>query len=216
MEDVTCTDPELRTLNERCRTYQGTAKISISQITVLPSVSQHISEKNVKRLCGIFEKEGCRRLDSDNYISAVVSTQHLHDALQVAGATAADLLSNQPSHFPHLHFPTGSIKCLHGQHRLKAGEQFLPSIDQWWTVDLYLDGKTDLSHSVPCKSPFNSPKASVRISKPALLTNIATKEFQAMAKFTSKSVNIEIKQMSTSRVDGCRGCQITKQGGFAD
>ncbi|OQD76719.1 hypothetical protein PENANT_c125G11294 [Penicillium antarcticum] len=48
-------------------------------------------------------------------------------------------MTDQPSRYPHLHFSTGSIQCLHGQHRLKAGEHYLPSIDQWWTVDLYLD-----------------------------------------------------------------------------
>jgi hypothetical protein len=64
------------------------------------------------------------------------------------------LLTDQPSRFPHLHFFTGSIKCLHGQHRLKAAEHFLPSIDQWWTVDLYLDGKPEISHILRTKTLF--------------------------------------------------------------
>ncbi|KAJ5640278.1 uncharacterized protein N7484_008140 [Penicillium longicatenatum] len=139
MNNFMYTDPELQVLTERCRKYQGTAKININQITSHPSVSRHISEKNVGRLCEIFDKEGCRRLDVHNHVSAVVSIQHLHEALQAAGINTADLLTDQPSRFPHLHFSAGAIKCLHGQHRLKAGELFLPSIDQWWTVDLYLD-----------------------------------------------------------------------------
>ncbi|KAJ6027955.1 hypothetical protein N7540_003531 [Penicillium herquei] len=139
MNDFGDTDPELQVLTERCRKYQGTAKININQITSHPSVSRHISEKNVERLCEIFDKEGCRRLDVHNHVSAVVSIQYLHEALQAAGINTAHLLTDQPSRFPHLHFSAGAIKCLHGQHRLKAGELFLPSIDQWWTVDLYLD-----------------------------------------------------------------------------
>ncbi|KAJ5766653.1 uncharacterized protein N7511_004269 [Penicillium nucicola] len=139
MDESMHTDPELQVLTERCRTYQGTAKINISQITPHPSISQHMNTKNVERLCEIFDKEGCRRLDIYNHVSAVVSRQHLHEALQAGRVNAADMMTDQPSQYPRLHFSTGSIQCLHGQHRLKAGEHYLPSIDQWWTVDLYLD-----------------------------------------------------------------------------
>ena len=135
-----CTNPELQILAERCQKYQGTAKININRMISHPSVSQHINAKNVERLCEVFDKEGCRRLDIYNHVSAVVSRQHLHEALQAARVSTADLLTDQPSRYPHLHFSTGSVKCLHGQHRLKAGAQYLPLVDQWWTVDLYLDG----------------------------------------------------------------------------
>ncbi|KAJ5152435.1 hypothetical protein N7492_009715 [Penicillium capsulatum] len=107
MDEPIYTDPELQILTERCRKYQGTAKININQIVPHPAVLQHIDPKNVERLS--------------------------------AGVNTTDLLTDQPSRFPHLHFSIGSIKCLHGQHRLKAGEHYLPSVDQWWTVDLYLD-----------------------------------------------------------------------------
>jgi hypothetical protein len=40
--------------------------------------------------------------------------------------------------------------------------------------------------------------------------------FQAMAKFTQRFANMEIKQIHTSKIDGWRGCQTTKQGDFAD
>ncbi|KAF4768880.1 hypothetical protein HAV15_008832 [Penicillium sp. str.  len=139
MDESIYTDPELQILTERCRTYQGTAKVNISQITPHPSISQHMNTKNVERLCEVFDKEGCRRLDIYNHVSAVVSREHLHEALQAGRVNAADMMTDQPSRCPHLHFSTGSIQCLHGQHRLKAGEHYLPSIDQWWTVDLYLD-----------------------------------------------------------------------------
>ncbi|KAJ6018994.1 hypothetical protein N7522_001061 [Penicillium canescens] len=139
MDEPMYTDPELQILTERRRTYQGTARVNISQITPHPSVSQHMNTKNVERLCQIFDKEGCRRLDIYNHVSAVVSRQHLHEALQAGRVNAADLMTDQPSRYPHLHFSTGSIQCLHGQHRLKAGEHCLPLIDQWWTVDLYLE-----------------------------------------------------------------------------
>ncbi|KAJ5249524.1 hypothetical protein N7524_011840 [Penicillium chrysogenum] len=165
MDESMHTDPELQVLTERCRTYQGTAKVNISQITPHPSISQHMNAKNVERLCEIFDKEGCRRLDIYNHVSAVVSRQHLHEALQAGRVNAADMMTDQPSRYPRLHFSTGSIQCLHGQHRLKAGEQYLPSIDQWWTVDLYLD---------------------VPIFKQALSMNIPTREFQAMNRWLAR------------------------------
>lgn len=146
------TDPEQQILTERCLKYQGSAKININQMVPHPAVSQHIDTKNVERLREIFDKEGCRRLDIYNHVSAVVSRQHLREALQAAGVNTTDLLTDQPSRFPHLHFSIASIKCLHGQHRLKAAEHYLPSFDQWWTVDLYLDGKHE-SHILPAQSP---------------------------------------------------------------
>ena len=79
------TEDELRLTTERSRKYQGTAKINIGQIALHPSVSQHLDQKNVERLCEIFDKEGCRRLNAYNHVSAVVSRQHLHDALRGGG-----------------------------------------------------------------------------------------------------------------------------------
>lgn len=139
------TEDELRLTTERSRKYQGTAKINISQIAFHPSFSQHLDQKNVERLCEIFDKEGCRRLDVYNHASAVVSRQHLHDALRAARISADEMMTNQPNRYPHLQFPTGQVECLHGQHRLKAGEEHLSPIDQWWTVDLYLDGKLSIT-----------------------------------------------------------------------
>lgn len=141
MDETIYANPEGQLEIERCQKYQGTAKININEMAPYPSVSQYINTKNVERLCEIFDKEGCRRLDLYNYVSAIVSRQHLHDALQAAGVTLAELQTNQRNGYPHLHFSVGSIRFLHGQHRLKAAEHYLLSIDQWWTVDMYLDGK---------------------------------------------------------------------------
>ncbi|KAJ5462474.1 hypothetical protein N7530_010679 [Penicillium desertorum] len=73
MDESIHTDPKLQVLIERYRTYQGTAKINISQITPHPSISQYINIKNIERLYKIFDKEGYRRLDIYNHISAIIS-----------------------------------------------------------------------------------------------------------------------------------------------
>lgn len=149
MDESMYTDNELRLITERSRKYQGTAKINISQIAPHPSVFHHLDANNVERLCEIFDKEGCRRLDVCNHVTAVVSRRHLLDALRAARVIEADMTTNQPNRYPHLQFSAGQVKCLHGQHRLKAGEEYLSTIDQWWVVDLYLDGKLKTPRSLP-------------------------------------------------------------------
>ncbi|KAJ5737432.1 uncharacterized protein N7483_002557 [Penicillium malachiteum] len=138
MANFTTTDDEQQLAAERHRKFWGTAKIAIRQIIPHPSISQRLDQRNVQRLCEIFEKEGCRRLAAYNHVTAVVSKHHLDDALQAARVGPADTTDN-PHPYPQLHFARGQVQCLHGQHRLRAAEVHLPSCDQWWTVDVYLD-----------------------------------------------------------------------------
>lgn len=134
------TDHERRVTSERNKKYRGIALINLSQIVPHNSICRALDPRNVDRLCGVFSKEGCRRLDVPNHVTAVVSSHSLDDALQKARVSAAQLMSDTSDGYPHLQFPSGEVKCLHGQHRLKAGEEFLADCDQWWTVNLYLDG----------------------------------------------------------------------------
>jgi hypothetical protein len=60
--------------------------------------------------------------------------------LASAGVSTTALMMNPPDRYPLLEFPVGQVQCLHGQHQLKAAEELLLLSDQWWTVDLYLDG----------------------------------------------------------------------------
>ncbi|EQL28304.1 hypothetical protein BDFG_08923 [Blastomyces dermatitidis ATCC 26199] len=133
------TDVKLQLTMERSTKYQGTAKINLSQIAFHPSLSRGLDQKNMEQLCEIFNKDDCRQLDIQHHVTAVVSQQHLANALHAAHVTAHALMTNPPDRYPQLQFPTGQIRCLHGQHRLKAGEELLPPSNQWWTVDLYLD-----------------------------------------------------------------------------
>ncbi|KAL5687471.1 hypothetical protein EMGR_001738 [Emarellia grisea] len=133
------TDTELQLTRERNLKYKGTAKVYINQIVAHPSITRGLDPKNVERLCKIFSRDRCRRLDVRNHVTAVVSRQHLEMALASAGVSTIALMTNPPDQYPLLDFPAGQVQCLHGQHRLKAAEELLPPSDQWWTVDLYLD-----------------------------------------------------------------------------
>lgn len=158
------TEAELRLVTERCLKYQGTAKVNLNQIHFHSKVSKDLDSKNLERLCRIFRQDRCRRLEVQNHVPAVVSKQSLETALRGAQVTARELLTSTPDQFPHLHFPARQLQCLHGKHRIKAGEELLPHSDRWWTVDIYLDG---MSYSSSCGESSNSLQTSMTNSAPA-------------------------------------------------
>jgi Protein of unknown function (DUF3723) len=127
---------ELRLAKERRLKYQGTAKIDISHIS-LPS---EYNRDNVERLRGIFQHEGCDRLSLPNHIIATMSKENLQSALNGSQMSGNALMSQPPDAYVHLDFPIGQVVCLHGQHRLRAGKEFLAPYERWWPVDLYSDG----------------------------------------------------------------------------
>lgn len=134
------TPTEFQLAQERSLKYLGTAKVYINQIVPHPSISRELDPQNVERLSEVFSRDGCRRLDIRNHVTAVVPRQHLAVALQTAGVTPHSLKTSPPDRYPLLEFPMGKIQCLHGQHRLRAAKEQLPPGEQWWTSDLYLDG----------------------------------------------------------------------------
>lgn len=140
------TEQEVRLATERRLKYLGTAKVSINQIQFEPPLPRDLDPKNLARLRAIFRKNRCRRLDVDNHVPAIVSRRDLAVALQKANISERSLLTNDPHHFPELMFAAGQLQALHGRHRVQAGADVLPPADRWWTVDLYLDGKSSRIH----------------------------------------------------------------------
>lgn len=215
MEPNILTDAEVQLTRERSLKYQGTAKIYINQIVPHPSISRELDPKNVVRLCDVFSRDRCRRLDIRNHVTGIVSRRHLDLALRSAGVSSTSLMTNPPDQFPLLEFPAGQVRCLHGQHRLKAAEELLPPSEQWWTVDLYLEGTGGSATSLlPCYSPLvgyvgqefeltNSlEQISVQTCKRRLWTNIPMKRFQATVRYISRSVNTNMKEMRGLKNDG--------------
>lgn len=130
-------DTESELAVERKKLYQGTFKIHLDQIVAHPSCRK-LNEKNGMRLCNIFHKETCRRLDIGNRVTAVVCRQHLETALRAADDE--ERVGSDSSGYKTLQFAVGQVRCLHGQHRLRAAAKLLPVTDRWWLVDIYLDG----------------------------------------------------------------------------
>ncbi|KAH7021757.1 hypothetical protein B0J12DRAFT_610699 [Macrophomina phaseolina] len=86
-----------------------------------------------------FDRQGgCARLKPENRVPAIIPDEVLKVALQKNGL---DLdLNRSPFHTDHpkISFPADlRIQCLHGQHRIRAAEKYLPKADRWWVVDLF-------------------------------------------------------------------------------
>lgn len=103
------TDAELELTRERDLKYQGTAKINLDRIIPHPSISREFDSKNVERLCEIFGRDGCRRFDLRNHITAVVSRHHLYDALRAARVSSQTLMTNRSDQHPRLQFQIGNV-----------------------------------------------------------------------------------------------------------
>jgi hypothetical protein len=71
MPHLQFTQVETRLASERRLKYQGTAKVGLDEITFHPTSTAKVDEAKLERLRRIFRKEGCRRLDVRNHVSAI-------------------------------------------------------------------------------------------------------------------------------------------------
>jgi hypothetical protein len=120
-----CTHRETDLEIERSLHYKGTARINLEEIGFHPKSAHSVEQHVIDRLCAKFQKEGCRRLDTQNHVTAIISLQDLRAALQTAGKSLEDLSNADPNHLPHLRFSAGQVLCLHGRHRIQAGAKIL-------------------------------------------------------------------------------------------
>lgn len=129
---------------ERRLKHKGTARINLPVLGFSQSQTRESSKKLVDFLMGCFQKEGCRRLPFRHHVPAIIDQETLDIALRRQGRTADELLTkDEVPDYPLLDFPTGfRLECLHGQHRINAAGECLDPGDDWWTVDLYLSGKS--------------------------------------------------------------------------
>ncbi|KAF2278978.1 uncharacterized protein EI97DRAFT_413974, partial [Westerdykella ornata] len=135
---TTLGDLELSTL--RAENYQGLARVPLQSLKFNhPLVQQkhrEISEKNIQRLCNVFARSSCQRLQQENYINAIVGQSELVGSLAAIGMTPSQMLKLQEGdNLPYLSLD--SVFCLSGLHRVEAAKRYLPSSDQWWVVRLY-------------------------------------------------------------------------------
>ena len=137
-------------LQDRQKFARGRAKVNIANLEFHSDIGpgqRRLDTKNVARLVGVFVKEGCLRLDSRNYIQAIIPNETLQESLQQSQLNAADLLlAGEPK---MLKLGSWKLQCLHGKHRIAAARQILDPFDQWWVVDLYIPGMLLYSGMLP-------------------------------------------------------------------
>uniref|UniRef100_A0A093VIQ3 Uncharacterized protein n=1 Tax=Talaromyces marneffei PM1 TaxID=1077442 RepID=A0A093VIQ3_TALMA len=139
MHRVIFSESEWRTDQERRAKYLGTAKVKINQI-LLPL---EYDQDKVQGLRDLFYRQGCDRLSPRNHVVAVISKENLLATCYNSHINIEALINNRSDSYDQLDFPIGQLECLQGQHRLRAGKEYLGPSDQWWTVDLYADDISD-------------------------------------------------------------------------
>jgi hypothetical protein len=129
---------------EKRRKYRGRASIRLD-VLQFPEENNSGDERepdpsNIKRLKDLFrDAGGPERLNSRNFIAALIDQDQLDEAIRASETSAGELLDDS---LPELDFPTGyQLRCLNGLDRAGAAEKVLFSGDKRWTVELYLAGK---------------------------------------------------------------------------
>lgn len=112
--------------------FKGSAVVRLDSIQLTCDYSRDLDKKNVERLKRIFGMEGCLRLDAKNHVPVLVEGALFERAWNAR---------KQIGPYPHLEFSEQNVlRCLHGRHRILAAYGFLPRVDQWWVVDIYVEG----------------------------------------------------------------------------
>ena len=146
MRQARAREEEIQLEVEKRLKFQGTARIGLHHLNFPRDDAKGLHRKNVDRLKAIYQQHGCRRLEVQHHIPAIVDEGSLNVAIAAAGISPTTLARPPTADgYPELVLPNGHrLECLHGRHRIQAGKEFLPARDQWWTVDLYLTGMMEL------------------------------------------------------------------------
>ena len=124
-------DQEKRLATEKRIKYKSTARIRLEVLHFQWNEPRELNQNNLERLKKCFRTEGCRRLEWENHIPAIIEGSQLDDAIVDSDISADRLLSNLSDNYPELKFPAGyQLECLHGRHRVQAERETLPSRDK--------------------------------------------------------------------------------------
>ena len=122
---------------ERSEKFRGTILAPLSSLR-FTTPRDYVNEK---RLQGIFLNQSCRFLDPEHRISAEISEVDLCRILDSSNASVSNLLQNPQGIPPKVNI-LSDLKCFQGQSRVEAAKRILNLSEEFWAVDLYLDGIT--------------------------------------------------------------------------
>jgi hypothetical protein len=130
---------------KRAACLLGVARIDLKRLEFKVALRKnHRAEslKSKRRLLEVFELEGCRRLEEENFVEALITNDTLENALHRSGLSEGSFKVNSLAaiqgvgSIPKLDLDC-AIQCLNGMHRVSAAKQYLDNNDQWWVVKLY-------------------------------------------------------------------------------
>ncbi|KAF1964839.1 hypothetical protein BU23DRAFT_363413, partial [Bimuria novae-zelandiae CBS 107.79] len=141
MRRVRFIERERRIATERILKLRGAARVKIEVLHFPhdPKNSRDVDDEHTEKLTTLLKAENEQEISQfRSRVPAIIDQHQLEDAIAASGISAERLLD--PRECPELDFPAGfQLKCLHGQHRIKAAANIHPG--SRWVVDLYLAGK---------------------------------------------------------------------------
>lgn len=141
----------------RSLAFRGFARVGLDTLQFRHDSHRGLDNRNVTRLCKIFELEGCQRLDDHHFVDVIIDEASF-DSIQ--DGTNEPVVQTQPAR-DWLSAPLldiGSIECLSGRHRIQAALQYLEPNDRWWIARVYSDGKetsNSQTHLLTMARPFS-------------------------------------------------------------
>lgn len=122
-------------LSARQSSLKCTAIVRMKAIKFLNNdqYARDLDRKNIERIKRIFDTEGCFRLDRSNSIPVLADEDVFRQTINKAG------LGPGVGPYLNLDFGDDELLCLHGRHRLLAAYEYLPPMDQFWVVDIFVD-----------------------------------------------------------------------------
>ena len=135
---------EQQLYQDRGSSFRGTARIRFTHLNFSDLCPRKPNKSITARIREAFSNSGCLRLEPKHRIPALINQDILDAAIEASSIESlAALLGNQTKQPPELTLPDHvRVECLQGLHRVEAAKEFLPRRDWWWTVDLYLEGKS--------------------------------------------------------------------------
>lgn len=113
--------------------FRGFVRVNLDDLSFVHDSHRGLDERNVTRICKIFELEGCQRLDEHHFVDVVL------DQDQVLG-------EHHVTERPIPQWQTlplvacGKLNCLTGRHRVQAAKVHLPPNERWWIARVFSKG----------------------------------------------------------------------------
>jgi hypothetical protein len=116
--------------------FRGLARIEFGGLRF--DSERALSTQNIKRLQRIYKLEGCQRQDDRNFVDALIDNEQFEEISRQQPLAFQTVPPQAWSAAPIVN--NVKLRCLTGQHRIKAADGYLDANDRWWIARLYSSG----------------------------------------------------------------------------